>query len=141
MYILVLLLLLLLLLLQQQQLLHYLNHLMIDKQSNRFIFRPISLIILLHDSCVISVLENRNVPCLFLRSMSFWSGWWDQPEEGVFSALSDAKDRLAESSFQPWYPGEPNGEGVENCGAVWTQNVAWNDDKCDNKVGRTRRGS
>ena len=72
--------------------------------------------------------------------MSFWSGWWDLPEEGVFSALSDATDRLAESAFQPWYPGEPNGEGIENCGAVWTQNVAWNDDKCDNKVGR-RRGS
>ncbi len=47
-------------------------------------------------------------------SEPYWAGWSDQEEEGVFVGL--ASGRLMDGSVhQPWGPGEPNGDRIENC--------------------------
>ncbi|CAM6054349.1 unnamed protein product [Sphagnum tenellum] len=61
----------------------------------------------------------------------WWSGWWDQPNDGTFSNVNNASDVLKSTDFQPWYYGEPNGDTMENCGVVSIGWNMWNDITCD----------
>ena len=47
-----------------------------------------------------------------------WIAWWDQPKEGKWVSSVNSSKALEKSSFQPWAPGEPNGETVENCAVL-----------------------
>ena len=37
---------------------------------------------------------------------------------------------MNEKGFAPWYFGEPNGDRIENCVAVWPHRLAFNDKAC-----------
>ncbi|XP_059095252.1 uncharacterized protein LOC131890013 isoform X2 [Tigriopus californicus] len=58
----------------------------------------------------------------------FWNGWSDQHTDTVYQS-PDGRI-MGNDSFQPWYPGEPNGGKFENCGVVWPHLNAWNDEAC-----------
>ena len=59
----------------------------------------------------------------------FWSGYWDEPEEGVFTAIMTG-EKLDPNGFSAWRAGEPNGERIENCLGVWPLRNQWNDVSC-----------
>ena len=61
---------------------------------------------------------------------SYWAGWWDETEEGIFSNANTG-ELLLSDMYQPWYLGEPNGDTLENCASVWSAKGAWNDLSCD----------
>ncbi len=63
----------------------------------------------------------------------YWSGWWDQPSEGTFSDAT-GRTKLPPGGYHPWYLGEPNGNTEENCGVVWADRGAWNDDSCSKEA-------
>ena len=65
-----------------------------------------------------------------LEDISLWAGWWDEPEEGVYTDINTGQV-LTEGAYQPWFPGEPNGRTVENCAIIWFNRDAWNDQVCD----------
>ena len=58
----------------------------------------------------------------------FWAGWDDELQENNY-ANTVTGEPLAKD-FWPFYPGEPNGERMENCVAVWVAKNAWNDFSC-----------
>ena len=39
-----------------------------------------------------------------------------------------------EDGFWPFYPGEPNGDRLENCAVLWPVRNAWNDLNCKSKA-------
>ena len=49
---------------------------------------------------------------------STWIAWWDENDEGIWKSAINSSKHLSGSSFQPWAPGEPNGETLENCAAL-----------------------
>ena len=49
---------------------------------------------------------------------STWIAWWDENDEGNWKSAINSSKHLSGSSFQPWAPGEPNGETLENCAAL-----------------------
>ena len=63
-----------------------------------------------------------------LVSGRFWAGWDDELQENHY-ANTVTGEPLAKD-FWPFYPGEPNGERMENCVAVWVAKNAWNDFSC-----------
>ncbi len=64
---------------------------------------------------------------------AFWNGWTDLRTEGTFVDSNDGRV-LADSDYQPWYLGEPNGLDLENCGLSWVRRQSWNDGGCDNRL-------
>ncbi len=64
-----------------------------------------------------------------IEDVNLWSGFWDEPEEGVFSDVNSGVG-IEPGAFSPWFPGEPNGERAENCGIVWSSRNSWNDQPC-----------
>ena len=44
-----------------------------------------------------------------------WIAWWDQNQEGEWTSSINSSKLLDTDNFQPWEPGEPNGETIENC--------------------------
>ncbi len=61
----------------------------------------------------------------------FWAGYWDEPEEGVWTDVSTGRP-LAKGDFTAWFAphAEPNGDRLENCAVVWSARKAWNDYSC-----------
>ena len=49
---------------------------------------------------------------------STWIAWWDHNQEGEWSSSINSSKLLETNDFQPWEPGEPNGETIENCAAL-----------------------
>ena len=43
-----------------------------------------------------------------------WGGWWDEPTEGLFSAMNDDEHNETIPKFL-WRKSEPNGDRFENC--------------------------
>ena len=44
-----------------------------------------------------------------------WIAWWNQNQEGEWTSSINSSKLLDTDNFQPWEPGEPNGETIENC--------------------------
>ena len=63
----------------------------------------------------------------------FWAGWEDTEKEGLFLNTDTGEVLQKGSAFWPFYPGEPNGERLENCALVWATRNAWNDMLCTEK--------
>ena len=63
----------------------------------------------------------------------FWAGWDDIEQEGFFANTLSGEVLQKEKGFWPFYPGEPNGELLENCATVWTTRNAWNDLTCSER--------
>ncbi len=38
--------------------------------------------------------------------IQYWSGWWDENDEGNFTDINDGSPQ---GDFTPWFPSEPNG--------------------------------
>ena len=47
-----------------------------------------------------------------------WIAWWDDNSEGKWVSAINSSDLLENKPFQPWAPGEPNGETIENCAVL-----------------------
>ena len=69
-----------------------------------------------------------NLPNKNTYSGRFWAGWEDEQQEGIYSNAVTGES--LSKGFWPFYPGEPNGERMENCVAVWVAKNAWNDFSC-----------
>ncbi len=65
--------------------------------------------------------------------VNLWNGWWDDPEEGVFSDVNTG-EAMPGDGFAPWFPGEPNGHRAENCAILWANRDSWNDQPCDSPL-------
>ena len=63
----------------------------------------------------------------------YWAGWWDEKTEGKFINAYNEDDYLDPFHYQPWYPGEPNGNTVENCAVVRVGKNTWTDEHCTEK--------
>ena len=48
----------------------------------------------------------------------FWAGWWDEPEEGIFSNINNKFSGPSIPNL--WQKSEPNGDRAENCVAINT---------------------
>jgi hypothetical protein len=59
-----------------------------------------------------------------------WAGWDDEKEEGSFANINTGEILRESNGFWPFYPGEPNGERMENCAVIWPSRDAWNDFLC-----------
>ena len=44
-----------------------------------------------------------------------WIGWSDDDQEGNWVSALNSSVSLGKEQFQPWGPGQPNGETKENC--------------------------
>lgn len=64
----------------------------------------------------------------------FWAGWDDIEQEGFFANTHTGEVLQKRNGFWPFYPGEPNGELLENCAMVWTTRNAWNDLICTERM-------
>ena len=64
-----------------------------------------------------------------IEDVNVWTGLWDEPEEGSWSDVNTGQVR-AKDEYQPWFPGEPNGDRGENCAIIWSIRNAWNDQSC-----------
>ena len=64
------------------------------------------------------ILHSRRLIWPFFLSDSFWTGWWDEPKEGLYSDINDPsnKERIPSSDF--WAESEPNGDTRENCAVI-----------------------
>jgi hypothetical protein len=60
----------------------------------------------------------------------FWAGWTDEDNYFFTDVNTRNMSLLEDGGFWPFYPGEPNGEYVENCAVVWPAKNAWNDYMC-----------
>ncbi|KAL3863409.1 hypothetical protein ACJMK2_005166 [Sinanodonta woodiana] len=58
----------------------------------------------------------------------FWIGGSDAIVEGEW-VWQNSKAELRPSSYSNWYPGNPNGGGVENCMAIAADGT-WRDEAC-----------
>ena len=47
-----------------------------------------------------------------------WIAWWDDESEGKWVSAINSSILLENNSYQPWAPGEPNGETIENCAVL-----------------------
>ena len=47
-----------------------------------------------------------------------WIAWWDDNSEGKWVSAINSSELLENKPFQPWAPGEPNGETIENCAVL-----------------------
>ena len=47
-----------------------------------------------------------------------WIALWDHNSEGEWISAINSSKSLMTNDFQPWEPGEPNGETIENCAAL-----------------------
>lgn len=72
--------------------------------------------------------------CYVQHLANIWGGWSDEPQEGFFSNVNTGVILRKEDGFWPFYPGEPNGELLENCVVVWTAHNAWNDAGCSEEA-------
>lgn len=62
-----------------------------------------------------------------LCPVRYWSGYTDEEEEGQY--INAYTGELL--SFDPWFPGEPNGDDRENCGtALVNYDGLWWDETC-----------
>ncbi len=76
-----------------------------------------------------SVLLGRGLNQQIQIESRFWAGWNDERAEGNYTEPVGGKVLPAESSL--WFPGEPNGDRMENCAVVWAERAAWNDIMCE----------
>ena len=67
-----------------------------------------------------------------------WNGWWDENTEGVFTSITDTDEKLDDKVFSNWLGGEPNGNTIENCGALLMSRTRpenfWIDVSCYNEI-------
>ena len=71
---------------------------------------------------------KHNLSCLCLALVGYWSGYWDELEEGNFTNMNNGTPM---GDNQDWFYGEPNGGLVENCVNIWpNRDGLWNDDDC-----------
>ena len=63
-----------------------------------------------------------------------WVGWWDEQEEGVMSSMTNPNEKLSDQTFSNWLGGEPNGNTIENCVALFVApgrtDGKWVDGRC-----------
>ena len=79
------------------------------------------------------VIELMKTSKICLKGGGIWTGWWDENFEGNWISISHSKPLNIES-FDPWQPGEPNGNTIENCAAITTGSVSeWADADCNTK--------
>ena len=62
---------------------------------------------------------------------SFWNGWADEDEEGIWRDVNGDDYLLKDETFVPWSLGKPNGGRAENCGLVRKGKNVWNDAPCE----------
>ena len=65
---------------------------------------------------------------------NIWAGWDDEKHEGKMAHSNTGRVLRKEDGFWPFYPGEPNGDRLENCAVLWPVRNAWNDLNCKSKA-------
>ena len=71
--------------------------------------------------------ENRAKSSMFVeRSGTFWAGYTDIEEEGMFVNF---RNDAFNASY--WHQGEPNGERIENCVAIFMPSMQSTDTECN----------
>ena len=79
------------------------------------------------------VIELMKTSQVCLKGGGIWTGWWDEISEGNWTSIPYSKPLNIES-FDPWQPGEPNGNTIENCAAITTGSISeWADSDCNRK--------
>ena len=63
-----------------------------------------------------------------------YTGWTDDLVEGIWTKHFNDSEKLEDSSFQPWSPGEPNGDQKENCALLVDNEETWDDISCDRRA-------
>jgi hypothetical protein len=63
----------------------------------------------------------------------YWSGWSDSEDEGNMT-YAVTGEYIGPIDFQPWYPGEPDGESLQNCVGVSARTNTWADVSCSKKM-------
>ena len=54
--------------------------------------------------------------------------------EGTWTKNFNDSEKLENSAFQPWSPGEPNGNEKENCALLVNEEETWDDVSCDRRA-------
>ena len=65
--------------------------------------------------------------------LSYWSGWWDEPEEGVVS-VPVTGEVLRQGDFAPFKMGTPRGGESSNCMSVRVRKQSFMDEECTGKL-------
>ena len=63
-------------------------------------------------------------------TFDFWTGWWDEPQEGQFSNVNNGEPMSQEMRDTIFIQGQPNGATIENCVQVWPGKAGWLDAQC-----------
>jgi hypothetical protein len=102
---------------------------------NAVCFRLKSWPTIIRDSDIQHALSRENVkhPNCADKDGMFWSGWSDFNNEGNMTYIMTG-EYLSPIDFQPWYPGEPNGESIQNCVGVAARDNSWSDVPCSKKM-------
>ena len=87
---------------------------------------------IMHSILLKSHAGNKISKCSYFCLVSYWSGWNDNKDEGIFANHLTGKILKEDGGFWPWGPGEPNGGVLENCAAVFPlRNNTWMDVRCE----------
>ena len=62
-----------------------------------------------------------------------WTGWWDKSKEHEFVSIPSSELLSEHWMPAPWWPGQPNGERLENC-VFLMENGKWKDWPCGFKL-------
>ena len=68
----------------------------------------------------LELMKNSSIcskPSLY-GSEGSWIAWWDDENEGEWVSAVNSSIKLKNMPYQPWAPGEPNGETIENCAVL-----------------------
>ena len=63
-------------------------------------------------------------------TFDFWTGWWDEPQEGQFSNVNNGEFMSKDMRDTIFIQGQPNGATIENCVQVWPGKAGWLDAQC-----------